>query len=209
MDAAGVDRVLVADHVVFGENLVAYSNPDIGGAAGGRQPTGPDGQWLEPLTVLTALSALTTRIRLATAVLLAAPRRPAVLAKQVSTLDVLSNGRIDLGVGVGWQREEYEAAGLPFERQGRLLDHTLDVCEALWTQRRSSYHSPELSFDSIHQMPKPPQLGGVPVWVSGDGKRRRSPAGKPIRSGLDTVGSSGEGSGGGDRGDEGQNCRPR
>lgn len=167
MDAAGVDRVVVSDHVVFGEDLDAYSNPALGGTAAGRQPTGPDGQWLEPLTVLTALAALTTRIRLGTAVLLAALRRPAVLAKQVSTLDVLAGGRIDLGVGIGWQREEYEAAGLPFERRGRLLDHTLEVCDALWNQQRSSYRSPELSFDNIHQMPKPVQSGGVPVWVSG------------------------------------------
>jgi probable F420-dependent oxidoreductase len=167
MDAAGVDRVVVSDHVVFGENPDAYSNPSLGGIAGGRQPTGPDGQWLEPLMVLTALAATTTRIRLGTAVLLAALRRPVVLAKQLSTLDVLAGGRIDLGVGVGWQREEYEAAGLPFERRGRLLDHTLEVCNALWTAQRSSYESPELSFHNIHQMPKPVQAGGVPIWVSG------------------------------------------
>ena len=167
MDAAGVDRVVVSDHVVFGETPEAYGNPSLGGIAGGRQPTGPDGQWLEPLTVLTALAATTTRIRLGTAVLLAALRRPAVLAKQVSTLDVLSGGRVDLGVGVGWQRQEYEAVGLPFERRGRLLDHTLEVCEALWTQPRSSYRSPELSFADIHQMPKPVQPGGIPIWISG------------------------------------------
>lgn len=167
MDAVGVDRVVVSDHVVFGENPDAYANPVLGGIAGGQQPTGPDGQWLDPLIVLTALAATTTRIRLGTAILLAALRRPAVLAKQVSTLDVLSGGRFDLGVGVGWQREEYLAAGLPFEHRGRLLDHTLEVCQTLWTQQRSSYHAPELSFDNIHQMPKPVQPGGMPIWVSG------------------------------------------
>jgi len=167
MDAAGVDRVVVSDHVVFGENPDAYADPRLGGIAGGRQPTGPDGQWLDPLIVLTALAAITTRIRLGTAVLLAALRRPAVLAKQLATLDVLSGGRLDLGVGVGWQREEYKAAGLSFERRGRLLDHTLEVCQTLWTQQRSSYTSPELSFENIHQMPKPTQPDGVPIWVSG------------------------------------------
>ena len=167
MDTAGVDRVVVSDHVVFGENLDAYADPTIGGQAGGRQPTGPDGSWLEPLMVLTAIAATTTRIRLGTAILLAALRRPAVLAKQLATLDVLSEGRVDLGVGVGWQREEYDAAGLSFENRGRLLDHTLEVCRTLWTQQRASYESPELTFDGIHQMPKPVQPGGVPVWVSG------------------------------------------
>jgi probable F420-dependent oxidoreductase len=167
MDVAGVDRVVVSDHVVFGENPDAYTDPKLGGVIGGRQPTGPDGQWLDPLIVLTALAATTARIRLGTAVLLAALRRPAVLAKQLATLDVLSGGRLDLGVGVGWQREEYEAAGLPFERRGRLLDHTLEVCQMLWTRQRSSYDSPELSFENIHQMPKPAQPEGVPIWVSG------------------------------------------
>ncbi|OBK80277.1 LLM class F420-dependent oxidoreductase [Mycolicibacter heraklionensis] len=167
MDAAGVDRVVVSDHVVFGENPDAYADPRLGGITGGRQPTGPDGQWLDPLIVLTALAATTTRIRLGTAVLLAALRRPAVLAKELATLDVLSAGRLDLGVGVGWQREEYEAAGLSFERRGRLLDHTLEVCQTLWTQQRGSYTSPELSFENIHQMPKPVTPGGVPIWVSG------------------------------------------
>lgn len=172
MDTAGVDRVVVSDHLVFGENLDAYADPAIGGTAGGRQPTGPDGIWLDPLIYLTALAATTTRIRLGTAILLAALRRPAVLAKQLATMDVMSGGRIDLGVGVGWQREEYEAAGLSFEDRGRLLDHTLEVCQALWTQQRATYDSPELSFDGIHQMPKPVQPGGIPIWISGTVNKR-------------------------------------
>lgn len=172
MDAAGVDRVVVSDHLVFGENLDAYADPTIGGTAGGKQPTGPDGFWLDPLIYLTTVAATTTRIRLGTAILLAALRRPAVLAKQLATMDVMSGGRIDLGVGVGWQREEYEAAGLSFEDRGRLLDHTLEVCQALWTQQRATYDSPELTFDGIHQMPKPVQPGGIPIWVSGTVNKR-------------------------------------
>ncbi|QLL08826.1 TIGR03619 family F420-dependent LLM class oxidoreductase [Mycobacterium vicinigordonae] len=167
MDAVGVDRVVVSDHVVFGENLAAYGDPTAGGTAGGKQPTGPDGEWMEPLIFLTAVAATTTRIRLGTGVLLAALRRPAVLAKQLATMDILSGGRVDLGVGIGWQREEYEATGLPFERRGRLLDHTLQVCRTLWTEQRASYSSPDLTFDGIHQMPKPVQADGVPIWVSG------------------------------------------
>lgn len=167
MDAAGVDRVVVSDHVVFGENLDAYADPALGGTAGGRQPTGPDGLWLEPLVMLTAVAATTTNIRLGTSVLLAALRRPAVLAKQLASMDVLSGGRVDLGVGIGWQREEYEVVGLPFEQRGRLLDHTLEVCQTLWTQQRAAYSSPELSFGRIHQMPKPLQPNGIPIWVSG------------------------------------------
>jgi alkanesulfonate monooxygenase SsuD/methylene tetrahydromethanopterin reductase-like flavin-dependent oxidoreductase (luciferase family) len=139
-DAAGLDRVVMSDHVVFGENLDAYADPKKGGARGGKQPTGPDGHWLDPVTTITYLSALTTRLRFGTNILIAALRRPVVLAKELATLDVLSGGRIDLGVGVGWQAEEYEAA---------------------------SYDGEGLSFADIHQMPKPVQPGGVPVWVSG------------------------------------------
>jgi len=171
-DLAGVDRLVVSDHVVFGENLEAYANPEAGGVAGGRQPTGPDGHWLEPLTVLTAVAAQTDRIRLGTYILLAALRRPVVLAKQLATLDVLSRGRVDLGVGIGWQREEYEAAGLDFGARGRLLDQSLEVCQTLWRDQRATFTSPELSFEGIHSMPKPLQPGGVPIWVSGRGNAR-------------------------------------
>ena len=108
----------MSDHVVFGERLEEYGRPEIGGQAGGKQPTGPDGHWLEPLTTLSVLAGMTSRIRLGTNILVAALRRPAVLAKSTATLDVLSGGRLDLGVGVGWQREEYEAAGLDFDGRG-------------------------------------------------------------------------------------------
>ena len=166
-DDAGIDRIVVSDHVVFGENLEAYGQPETGGVEGGRQPTGPDGHWLEPLTVLAAVATQTTRVRLGTYILLAALRRPVVLAKQLATLDVLSHGRVDLGVGIGWQREEYEAAGLDFSERGRLLDHSLEVCQTLWREQRASFASPELRFEGIHAMPKPRQPGGVPIWVSG------------------------------------------
>lgn len=166
-DRAGFDRLAVSDHVAFGEHLDAYGDPTLGGSPGGTQPTGPDGAWLEPLTTIAYLAAATTRVRFTTNVLLAALRRPVVLAKMASTIDVLSGGRLDLGVGVGWQREEYEAAGLRFEERGRLLDHTLEVCRRLWTDVSAAYDGLGLTFERIHQMPKPLQPGGVPIWVSG------------------------------------------
>jgi probable F420-dependent oxidoreductase len=166
-DAGGVDRLVMSDHIVFGENLQAYENPANGGAKGGKQPTGPDGAWLDPITTIAHLTAVTTRMRFASNILIAALRRPVVLAKMAATIDVLSNGRLDIGVGVGWQREEYEAAGLSFEGRGRLLNHTIEVCQALWRNERASYQSDELSFTNIHQMPKPVQEGGVPIWTSG------------------------------------------
>ena len=166
-DAAGIDRLTLSDHVVFGEDLEAYGDPAKGGMRGGTQPTGPDGVWLDPLTTIAHLTAVTSRVRFATNILIAALRRPVVLAKVAATIDVLSGGRLDMGVGVGWQREEYVAAGLSYEHRGRLLNHTIEVCQALWRDTAASYESPELTFSAIHQMPKPVQPGGVPVWVSG------------------------------------------
>ena len=166
-DAAGVDRLVLSDHVVMGERLDAYGDPKRGGQSGGRQPTGPDGHWLDPLAVIAHVSAITERVRFGTNILLAALRRPVVLAGQCATIDVLSGGRLDLGVGVGWQQEEYEAAGLSYRGRGRLLDHTLEVCQTLWRDDVAAHDSPELSFEGIHQQPKPVQPGGVPIWVSG------------------------------------------
>jgi alkanesulfonate monooxygenase SsuD/methylene tetrahydromethanopterin reductase-like flavin-dependent oxidoreductase (luciferase family) len=70
-------------------------------------------------------------------------------------------------VGVGWQRAEYDAAGLDFSARGQRLDHTLEVCQTLWREQRATFDSPELRFEAIHTMPKPFQPGGVPLWISG------------------------------------------
>lgn len=166
-DRAGIDRVVASDHILLGEQLDAYADPSTGGTAGGKQPTGPDGCWLEPLTLLSVIAGRTTRVRLGTAVLLAALRPAAVLAKQLATLDQLSGGRVDLGVGVGWQREEYEAVGLDFAARGSTLDECLQLCRALWTQQIVNGNFGSLRFDRVHAMPKPVQAGGVPIWVSG------------------------------------------
>jgi probable F420-dependent oxidoreductase len=166
-DRAGIDRIVVSDHVVYGENLDAYARPELGGSEGGKQPTGPDGYWLDPLTLLSVVAGQTSTVRLGTNILLAALRRPVVLSKMLSTLDVLTDGRVDLGVGVGWQKEEYDAAGLDFDRRGKLLDHTLSVLRTIWSQERASFSDDFLAFDAIHSMPKPRQQGGVPIWVSG------------------------------------------
>lgn len=166
-DAAGLDRLVVADHVVFGENLEAYADPKAGGIAGGKQPTGPDGHWLEPLSLLSTFAGCTERIRLMTGILLAGLRPPATLAKMAATLDVLSEGRLDLGVGVGWQREEYEANGIPHARRGARLDQTLEICQRLWREDVANYSSDAFEFERIHMQPKPLQPGGVPVWIGG------------------------------------------
>jgi probable F420-dependent oxidoreductase len=157
-DQAGVDRLVVNDHVVLGRNLGAYT--------WGRFPTAPDGPWLEPLAVLTAMAAVTHRVRLATGILIAPLRPAAVLAKTVATLDVLSGGRVDLGVGVGWQREEYDAVGRDFADRGRMLDDTVGACRALWSQLPASFSSPTVAFGDVWCVPQPVQER-MPVWFAG------------------------------------------
>lgn len=157
-DRAGVDRLVVVDHVVMGEHLDRYD--------GGSFPTGPDGPWLEPLTVLAVLAGRTNRIRLATGILVAPLRRPVVLAKAAATLDVLSNGRLELGVGLGWQREEYDACGLRFEDRGALLEDSVARCLALWASG-SAPLDPSRPGERVWCVPKPLQEGGVPLWFGG------------------------------------------
>lgn len=161
-DEVGIDRIVVSDHVVLGEHLEEHEEH-----GGGTFPTGSDGAWLEPMTVLALLAGVTTNVRLATGVLITPLRRPVVLAKTAATLDVLSGGRLDLGVGIGWQREEYEAAGLDFGARGKLLDEALAVCRTLWRDRPASYSSERLEFARIWCEPKPVRADGPPIWVSG------------------------------------------
>lgn len=163
-EAAGVDTVSVPDHVVMGEHTEAYP--------WGPFPFPVDVPWLEPLTVLAAIAGATRRVRLATGILIA-PLRPAiVLAKTAATLDVLSRGRLELGVGVGWQREEFDAAGLDFDARARRLDDTLAACRALWSGSPASFASETVRFERIWCEPRPVQEGGIPVWFSGTLHRR-------------------------------------
>lgn len=157
-EAAGIDRVVVTDHVVNG--------PDVDAYPWGRFPTGPAADWLEPLTVLTAIAAVTQRIRLSTGILIAPLRPAALLAKTVATLDVLSGGRVDLGVGTGWQPAEFAALGVEHADRGRILTDTIAACRALWRDLPASFASPTVSFVETYCSPRPTQPR-LPVWFSG------------------------------------------
>jgi len=159
-DDAGIDQLVLPDHVVMGPRVDRYPF--------GKFPYGPEEPWIEPLTMLAAMAAVTQRVRLATGVLIA-PLRPAVLlAKTAATLDVLSDGRLDLGVGTGWQREEFDAVGVPFTRRTARMDDTVRACQALWTKEPPvSFSSPTVSFEDLWCEPRPTQPRGIPVWFGG------------------------------------------
>lgn len=154
---AGVDLVSITDHVVMGENVQNYPY--------GRFPAPLDYPWFEPLTVLAVLAGVTQRIRLSTGVVIA-PLRPAVLlAKQLATLDVMSRGRVSIGLGVGWQKEEYDASGIPWDgRYARFLEQ-LRVCRLLWSEAPAAFHGQTVDFEKIYCYPRPVQKGGIPIWL--------------------------------------------
>ncbi|NKX09152.1 TIGR03619 family F420-dependent LLM class oxidoreductase [Rhodococcus hoagii] len=158
-DRAGIDRVMVTDHVVMGSDTSGYTWSAF--------PTEPDAVWLEPLTMLALLAGRTERVRLGTGIVIAALRGGAVLAKTAATLDLVSGGRFDLGVGTGWQEKEYEVAGLDFAKRGPLLDDALATCRALWSGAPAAVSTPSLSFDDAYCSPRPPAGRSIPIWVSG------------------------------------------
>lgn len=159
VEAAGLDGVSVVDHVVMGSRVYRYPY--------GRFPGGPQAAWLEPLTVLAAVGAVTERVELATAVLVAPLRPAALLAKTAATVDQVSGGRLVLGVGTGWQEEEYRALGADWERRHQVLDDQLAACSALWAGGPVDLHTATVSLDGIHCHPRPVRSGGVPVWIGG------------------------------------------
>jgi probable F420-dependent oxidoreductase len=163
VEARDIDSVWVGEHVVLFDDYGSkypYS-PD------GKLPAAGDAGILEPLSTLTFLAARTTRARLGTAICLLAQRNPVYSAKEVATLDWLSGGRVDLGIGVGWSREEFEAVGVPWERRGARTDDAVGVLRALWETDPSSYAGEFYNVPSCHLHPKPVQ-SKLPIHIGGE-----------------------------------------
>jgi len=153
-EAAGFESLWVADHVVL-------PDPPVAG-----RPMAPDMRLLEPIVALTFLAAHTKRIRLATGVVILPQRQAVVLAKQLASLDVLSNGRLIFGLGVGWCEPEMKSTGAPFAERGRIADDYLAAMRALWTQKQPAHHGRYVSFEGIQAMPRPVQAT-IPIVVGG------------------------------------------
>lgn len=163
-EALGYDAVWVSDHLVIPariESTYPYS-------PSGAFRMGPTAPYLEPLVALAYLAGCTQRIRLGTHVLILPYRHPVATAKVVATLDVLSGGRVDLGVGVGWMREEFEALSQTyFDRRGAVTDEQIRILRALWTGELPAFEGEFYRFAPLGAHPHPVQRPHPPIWVGG------------------------------------------
>jgi probable F420-dependent oxidoreductase len=167
-DALRYASVFVTDHVVLPVSAARSVYPY---AATGQFPGGARQDYLDPLAMLGVLARATTRVRLGTSVLVIPYRPPLVVAKTLATLDVLSRGRLILGAGTGWLREEFEAVGAPpFEERGAVTDEYLRVMRLAWTTDPTTFHGRYCRIDPVHALPKPAQAGGIPLWIGGHTK---------------------------------------
>ena len=161
-EAAGFESLWTVEHTVvpYGyESEYPYDKS-------GRMPGEDDAPIPDPLIWLTYLASATSIIRLGTGILIQPQRNPVVLAKEVATLDHLSGGRVELGVGVGWLKEEFDAIGVPFEERGRRTDDGIAAMRALWGEDRASYAGEFTTFTDCISRPHP-VAGSVPVHIGG------------------------------------------
>ncbi len=171
-EAGGFTTAWTVEHVVVPSGYQSeYPYDQSGKMAGGAEEFDlPD-----PLIWLTWAAAHTTTLQLGTGILIATQRNPLITAKEVATLDVLSGGRVQLGVGVGWLKEEFDALGVPFGGRGRRLDEYIDVMRILWTHTKASHHGEFIQFEDCISLPRPVN-GTVPIVVGGhtDAAARRA-----------------------------------
>lgn len=166
-EAAGYGAVFVPDHVVFParvDSAYPYS-PD------GSFPFPLDTPLYDPWVVLTTIAAATTTIKLGTAVYVLPLRHPFVTARAVTSLDVLSGGRVVLGVGAGWLTEEFTALGLDPKQRFSRTEECIEVLRALWTETTPSYHGRHFDFDAVHFAPRPATDPHPPILLGGDSDR--------------------------------------
>ena len=192
-EKSGYDYIAVTDHIAVPRRIET------------RYPYTEDGTWprrageyLEPLSLMGFIAGITKRLQILTSILVV-PYRPAVLAaKMIATLDVMSQGRIILGIGAGWMREEFELLGAPnFAERGQVTNEYLQAFRTLWTEEYPTFNGTHVNFEELICEPKPIQKGGPRIWAGGEGKaaKRRSvsvadgwyPVGNNPKFPLDTI----------------------
>ena len=165
-EALGYDSLWVSDHVVIPYAIRSRYPYN----ATGDFPLAPDTDFLEPLTVMALVAGVTSKIRLGTSVLVLPHRHPVLTAKMLATLDHLAPGRVILGAGVGWMREEIELFGVPHARRGAWSDEAIRVMRACWKDERVSFKGEFFVFENLGVRPRP-AARTIPIWIGGHTER--------------------------------------
>ncbi|MGH7041525.1 MAG: LLM class F420-dependent oxidoreductase [Acetobacteraceae bacterium] len=173
-EAAGFESAWTVEHIVIPEGYQsAYPYSPTG-----KLPGSESGLVLpDPLIWMAYVAAATSRIKLATGIIILPEHNPVLCAKQVATLDHLCGGRVILGIGVGWLKEEFDALGVPFEPRGRMTDEYIAAMRELWTSDAPTFHGEFVHFEKAHMRPRPAQ-GPVPIVIGGHTKAAARRAGR-------------------------------
>ena len=172
-EAVGFESLWGGEHVIIPDEI--YSKYPY--TEDGKIPAEPDTPIPDPLIWLAFAAAAAPTLRLGTCILIVPQRNPLVLAKELATLDQLSGGRVELGLGVGWLREEFEALGVPWERRGARNDEYIEAMRALWQGPHVEFHGDFVDFPPVTCSPRPVN-GSIPIVVGGDTERAIARAGK-------------------------------
>ena len=166
-EALGFSILAVSDHIVFPSDIHSRYPYSPDGTYSNAQNEG--GEVLEPLALLAYLACATKKARLLTSVLVVPYRHPVLAAKLLSTIDVLSNGRVIAGIGTGWMAEEFPPVGAPpFAERGKVTDEYIAAYREMWANGEPSYKGKYVTIENILFSPRPVQKGGIPIWVGGE-----------------------------------------
>ncbi len=189
-EAAGFDALVTVEHVIW---PTAY-NSAYPYSPSGKIPGSPSTPLPDPLIWMAWVAATTRRIRFMTGIVILPQRNPLVLAKEVATLDYMSGGRIELGIGVGWLKEEFQALGVPWEKRGKRADEYVAAMRALWAGDDASFSGEFVNFTHVSSNPKPPN-GHVPIVIGGHSEAAAQRAGRlgdgffPLNAGQGEIGT--------------------
>ncbi|MCP3991768.1 MAG: LLM class F420-dependent oxidoreductase [Actinomycetia bacterium] len=163
-EAVGFESVWGGEHVVMPttiESRYPYT-------ADGKVPATPETPIPDPLIWLSYVAAVAPTLRLGTCILILPQRNPLVLAKELATLDHLSGGRVELGIGVGWLQEEFDALGVPWEGRGKRNDEYVEALRTIWSGSHVEFHGEFVDFEPLTSTPQPAQGRDIPILVGGD-----------------------------------------
>lgn len=166
-EAAGIDAVMLSDHLVLGPSAGAAGrpfNPKDYAAPGNQDPATP---WPDSIVLMSGIASATTSLRVIAGAIIAPLRHPILLAHQLAALDLLSEGRLVVQPTVSWHEDEYAALGVPFARRGRLLDEHLAAWKALWRDTPASFAGEHYAFRDAYMEPKPYRADGPRMWFGG------------------------------------------